>query len=54
MYKVQFINTVTGKGFIDGYKTARAARRAVAIFNKHYLQDSVKYPVRCKYLGKEK
>ena len=52
MYKVQFINTVTGKGFIDGYKTAKEAKRVAEKFNLYYLQDSVKYPVRTRYLGK--
>ena len=53
MYKVQFINTTNGKGFIDGYKTAKDAQRAANIFNIKFLQDSVKYPVRAKYLGKD-
>lgn len=53
MYKVQFINTqFPGKGFIEGYNTAREAKRVANAYNIYFLQDSKKHPVRCMYLGK--
>ena len=51
-YKVQFRNPDTGKGFIDGYSTAKAAKAAVAAFNAQFAKDGNK-GIQAKYLGRE-
>jgi hypothetical protein len=51
-YKVKFTDPTTGKGFIDGYRTARAARAAVDGINGHRLNTDGKVML-AEYLGRE-
>lgn len=48
MYKVQFVNVASGKGFIDGYKSARRAREVVLLVNA----STEKTGIQAVYLGK--
>jgi hypothetical protein len=53
MYKVKFYNPeLPGKGFIDGYKLARNAKRAVEAYNAQYDKDGK--GIKAEYLGKSK
>jgi hypothetical protein len=47
-YRVRFLSLDTGKGFIDGYRTAKAAKAAVECWNA----ATDKTGVRAEYLGK--
>jgi hypothetical protein len=49
-YKVQLSNTeMPGKGFIEGYRTAKRAKQVVAMWNAQFEKDGK--GVQAKYLG---
>jgi len=51
MYKVQIKNPKTGKGFIEGYRTAKRARKVVQAINTQYLKDGK--GLQARYLGND-
>lgn len=51
-YRVKFWNHETGKGWIDGYGTARRAKEVVAKVNELFIAQGM--GMRAEYLGKMK
>ena len=51
-YKVKFTDPKTGKGFIDGYKSARAAKAEVARVTNHKLNKDGSV-MKAEYLGRD-
>jgi ABC-type Na+ transport system ATPase subunit NatA len=51
MYKVSFVNPETGKGYIDGYRTAKRAREVVRNVNALFEKEGCK-GIRAEYMGR--
>ena len=49
-YRVQFMNPETGRGFIEGFPSARRAKEIVRAYNRLYY-DSDRSGIAAKYLG---
>jgi hypothetical protein len=50
MFKVEFKNPKTGKGYIDGFRTAKRARKAVEAINRLFLLNGKGYMA--TYIGR--
>lgn len=55
MYLVKIVNTETGRGYIESFKTAKRAKEAVEVWNSEPVKVSAEYlGEETRYYAKEK